>query len=167
MSVKSSNNKKLLKIDQEKESKKRASELSDRLDAMGQENEQKAAKVVIEYGKETEEQERERHARALGIITSARKNDNAYCHALKNYWERELMEIDWPQHYMFSVSITDRGIAGMMKTPLGRYFGKGIAPVYDANYDVNAIDVLVIQMENTLDRLENRKFKTVGGIGGI
>jgi len=147
-----------------KESKRRAEQLSEKLDILGGENEKEAAKGFQEIGKEEEKKEQEIKDVKLNILEGVSKQHNAYYESLASMAQDELKKVDWPKGYGFHSYWTDRGVGILFQSPAGRKFSQGFVPSSDPIIDMAACEILALRAENTVDRLEGREFINPGEI---
>jgi len=149
------------------ESKKRAGELSEKLDILGGESEKVAAKGFQELGKIEDKKEQEIKDTNLTIldgILSTNKRHNAYYESLSKMAQDELKKVDWPKGYGFHSYWTDRGVGILFESPAGRKFSQGFVPSSDPIIDMAACEILALRAENTVDKLEGREFINPGEI---
>ena len=144
--------------DLEKQSKKRAYELEETLEAIGQENETKAAKEVIRFAKEQEKEEQKRREKELEVITSAKGFVDIYYQRLAEACYRRLKEVSWPEGIGYHIHYDERGIAIAIHTRDGRRFAHGFKPSGDAIIDLWECDRFGDLAENTVDVLGEKKF---------
>lgn len=152
-----------IKIEQEKEDKIIQAEGEEFLDQITQDNEEKAAKIIVEKGQEADKKSLEDKVLKTEELEQARKfARKEYLHKLANLTYEMAKYIDWPVGYTYYVGFNETKMNLIITTPDGRKFGRGIVASGVPTYDINAIGVLVEQCENTIDQLMNRgKFKKV------
>jgi hypothetical protein len=126
-------------------------------------NDSVVAKIVaddIKIGEEKEQKVRDDTKNSL-----VDKGKFTYRNRLAAYAQAGLESITWPEGWVREAVATDggdiriwgkwfksqEGILIVVKSPRGEVFIRGIKTTNDAELDVNAIDILIVQAENTLD----------------
>ena len=115
-------------------------ELAEEVEATGQESETRAAKWVIEKGKEDQKRQQAGKANTLELLEEKNK------FKIIDYWrtvadvmtiftEREEFPLDWD----WRVVITDRGVVMRLLSPDKRAFVRAFTPSHIPNYDLVAI----------------------------
>lgn len=129
----------------------------DILEAMTQESEEKGADAVIEVQKEAEDREAVEKAMISEVMgKKSHGNTSVYMTALATIAEGRLKYVDWPKGYSFKVGLDGRKVSLIFTDKYGRKFGKGFVACGEHEYDLNAINVLSTQLENTVDYIEGR-----------
>lgn len=157
----------LTPLDAQRESKLRAEEEAEKIDIMGQENEKKAAKWVMENQKEEDKKETKEKADTLEKLTDARGKVFTYKDALHQALQRELLS--WshqlPTGYRWQGGITEKGIVLYISTPDNQWYARGMKPLGLPQYDLTCLTGLIIKALASIDELEERKLKkTESGI---
>ena len=137
---------KLSKLDKERVLKKEIGEQTEKLEAMGQESDRKAAKWVKEVGKEERKKEQDRQDVVMEILDKSKKHILTYkeqlmkemIHEMK-YWDDDL-----PTGYNWAPQSTDKGIVLWIRNPKKEYFAKGIKLSGEPKYDLNAIARIIV-----------------------
>lgn len=150
----------LTKIEASKESHKRAAEVKEVLEAIGQESQTKAIPFVKEKLEfESEEAEEIKNAK-LNLLEEKAKfakkrlEFDPYRKTLCEIMISRVKESRWPKGYHFKALPTPEGVVLLLMTPGGKIYGHGITPTHLPKYDLYAIEGLVMQAENRVDRLE-------------
>lgn len=150
-------------------SKKQAELLGEELDAMGQEDDVKAAKWIIEKGKEEARQTQEKeHKAEAQLAQKARYTKNPYYESILRYTNKQIAEYiqDVPQGYMITANPKENTIiVGICRVGY-RWYAKGMTICGDPHYDMNCIQRLVVQAMISLEELQSHheKRKTPSGI---
>jgi len=145
------------KLDQERLLKKQTGEIIEYLDEAGQDDEEKAAKVVIEVEKQKEKEQLEDEAKKREAVESAlRFTRKEYVYKLAETLNYLAKGMDMPKGYYYRVGFNETKLNLIIHCLNGKKFGRGINPCGDTKYDINALAVLVSQCENTIDMVEQR-----------
>lgn len=130
----------MLRIDAEKESKRRAGEAAEELDTLGQESEVKGAKWIIEHDKEQKKEEQRVKAIKEEILADARKKRETYARALMVDWSStmKLWASELPQDGYWWVKGTPDAITLYMKVG-DRIYGRATKISGEIKYDRNAM----------------------------
>lgn len=145
------------KLDQERLLKHQTGEINEYLDEVGQENEEKAAKAVIEVEKQKAKEQEEDEAKKREVIESAlRFTRKEYVHKLAETLNYLAKGMDMPKGYRYWIGFDDTKLNLIIYCRNGKKFGRGIKPCGDTKYDINALAVLISQCENTIDKVEKR-----------
>ena len=158
-------------LEREKRLKKQDAEFNEKLDIVGQENERKAAGAIKEILNDKEKKRRAHRHYVLNQLDDLRRNATAYKRRLREIIDGNIqVRTELPLGYRAGSRITPKGIVIELKTPLLKTFTRAFAPRYDAEYDLAAVDIILTQMDNTIDKLEGgdhgRKIN-IGGTGII
>lgn len=148
-------------LQQEREvSKLRAAE-EELIDELGQENEGRAAKSVIEYVKELQRQDAERHIFFKEALYKAIKDKPLYQRKLIFILQEYVKEEYIPKQYKLYVNSTDEGIVlGITGTDLV----SAITVTGDPKYDIHACRVLALRLGNTVARMEGHMRESKAGL---
>lgn len=142
-----------------KDRKVQFGETIEKLDAMGQESEIKAAKWVKEVGKEEEKEEKEVELEKIeSLERKARFSFSSYkqylCQIIQDTLTNRInLRSEWKYRSFFS----DKGVGLLLFSPDGRKFSRGFAPVNVPVYDLHACVSLCLNAENTIDKIEDEK----------
>src|SRR3990167_9291977 len=105
---------------------KKIEEVSEEIDAMGQESEIKASHWVKEKGKEWDQETEQEQGKTLEILKGRTKYKFA---DYKRFLGKELMRRGWeegyPKDWMFQSVVTDNGIVYYLRSPEKRLFVRG------------------------------------------
>lgn len=145
--------------------KNQVGELAEKIDAMGQDNEIKAAKWVKEQNKIDEAEEDEYKNKKTEVLE--RKSRYSFTN-YKQYLADIVLDIiknnlgvvrGWTYRSFYS----DKGV-GLVLLNGERKFIKAFMPNNIPKYDLNACAILCLEAENTIDKIEQDKKKTVNGL---
>lgn len=147
------------KLEEEKTSKHLAGELGEKLEAMGQENEELAAKWVIEENDKVEQEKKKRADDTLHFYTDERKSIKGYTEALARHIHILLHNyVDWQGYkFLFESTWSSRGVGVMIQDPEGQVYARGFKPCGEPKYDIHAMKVLIWQTENVVDDYRKAK----------
>lgn len=150
------------KLDREKRSKRAAGEFEEKLDAMGQEDEYKASKAVIEENKRIEKKKQKDLDDALHFFSKNNKRFTTYYQALARQIHHLLHNyVDWQGKWLYEATVNEgRGVGVMVKGPDGKIFARGFKPCGEPKYDLNALKVLILQTENIVDEYAQKQAGT-------
>jgi hypothetical protein len=124
-----------------------------------------ASKIVVDEIKETEAKEKIVRDQNLNSLDFSKEARFTYRNKLAAYAQAGLELISWPDGWVPEAVATDgtdiriwgkwfksqEGILIVVKSPSGSVYVRGIKTTHDPEMDMKAIDILVIQAENTLD----------------
>jgi hypothetical protein len=146
-----------LKIDVERDLVKQEGEINEYLDATGQEDDAKAAKWVIETEKQKEKELQKEQIKKVEELERTRKwTKKEYIFKLAEMANEMAKSLDLPKGYIYRINFNDEKLNVILKTPTGKFFGRGIKPCGITTYDYQAIETILLQCENTVDKLEAR-----------
>lgn len=160
--------KSMTKKEAQKESKRRAGEMNEVIETIGQDSTLKALNPLREKMNLEEKVKKDKHNDELNLIddkTKWAKKDplkDPYRKTLCELIIKKVSETKWPKNYHFKALPTDEGVALLLMTPQKKVYGHGFKPTHLPIYDLNAVDILVMQAENRVDKLETPQTK--GGI---
>ena len=124
--------------------KKKIEELEEEIDAMGQENEIKAAKWVKEKGKEWDQEVAQEQGKTLEILEGKTRYKFA---DYKRFLGEELMKAGtdegYPEGWMHQSAVTDKGIVFYLRSPDKRLFVRAFTPTNIPKYDLVAIEKII------------------------
>lgn len=145
----------LTKLETETKAKEEVGALEEVLDATGQENEEAAVKWVIEENqKEEAESDAVSNDQAEYFESLSKKGQVVtYSSALAKLLYNILNNfVEWPNRkdYHFYVGYSTLKLGVTVWCPRGK-FGRGFTITGQRKYDLNAINVLIMQVENTID----------------
>lgn len=145
-------------IDQERKLKKAEGAGAEYLDEVGQENETKAAGVVVKVQKEVDKHEEEAHEVAMEEMNKNRQTKLRYIAKLGEAFFKICETIDWVDRFVWKIGLEGEDKINLtfkdMKT--GRGYGQGIKVTGQSFYDLNALHILATRCENTVDKLVGR-----------
>ena len=145
------------KLDRERDLVKQEGEINEYLDATGQEDDEKAAKWVIETEKQKEKESQEEQIKKVEELERTRKwTKKEYIFKLAEMANEMAKSLDLPKGYIYRINYGDEKLNVMLKTPTGKFFGRGIKPCGITTYDYQAIETILLQCENTVDKIEKR-----------
>lgn len=128
------------------------------------ENEKEGTQATKEYFEKDEEIKglfKEIVAESLGKKRNYSKE--GYKTKLGEIFMNCLAELDWPIGFDWRVFIRERGVAVAFTDQHKILYSKGFKETGDVKKDLNAINLLVLQTENTIDRIiEDEKRATSG-----
>lgn len=157
------------RLNDEKKSKRIAAALSEEIDVLGQENEEQAAKWVIEKGNEIEKKKESQYNDALTFFSEKNKRFATYYEALARQLHYLLYHyVDWAGYEFEKEStFSSRGVGVMIKDPDGDVYARGFKPNGDPKYDLHAIKVLIWQTENVVEEYAKKQSPISGSdLGG-
>jgi len=145
------------KLDQERNLVQQKGEILEYLDAVGQDDEEKAAKCVIEVENQKAKEVKEEECKKIEALETARKfKRKDYVHKLAEMMYKMAQFVDIPKNYIYRINFSEDKLNIIVKSPSGKLFGRGIKPNGEIKYDYQAIETLLMQCENTIDKLEKR-----------
>lgn len=143
-------------LEEQKFREKQQHEGKEILDLITQDDEAKAADVIIELNKGAEKAtEEDEIMKKLELERSQRWSHKEYVHKLAELMNSLAQQIDLPAGYYYRVNFNENKL-NLIIHHGKESFGRGIIPTEDIKYDFHAIGVLVTQAENTIDFMENR-----------
>lgn len=147
------------KLEAEKASRRARGELEERLDAVGQESEEKAVKWVIEENQERDKQKQKEFEDTLHFFIAKRKTIKGYYEALARLTDNLLKGyIDWGGKWLYRATYNNaRGVGVIIQDPDGNTFARGFKPNGEPKYDLHAVKVLILQTENIVDAYQEQK----------
>ena len=132
---------------------KQQSDYSNYMEAVGQSDEEKASKWVIESQNQAEKLEAEAK---IKLIEDAQKQTRwkkkDYVHTLAKQLFIFMEQVEMPSGGQWRVSFEEDRLALWLKVG-SKLFAKGIKPVGTAIYDIQALETLVLEAENTIERV--------------
>ena len=144
------------KLDQERQNKVTQGEGKEYLDEITQDDEAKAADIIIATQKVAEEKTKEDEVlKKLALEQSQRYSHKEYVHKLAELLNSLAQQIDLPAGYYYRVNFNETKVNLIIHHGKDS-FGRGIVPTEDIKYDFHAIGVLATQAENTIDYMEER-----------
>ena len=153
---------KLTALEREKAEKKKIYEDSELIDAMGQESEIGAQKVVRQYVKDVEREEQKYTDEAMEILTGLiARGPQAYNDFLLAVTHRFLSQETYPKTFQVNVVANRIGIiVAIQGTKLYGAFKSTFMP----QYDYMACKILAVRTGNTIAKMQGNYNKTPGGI---
>lgn len=157
-----------IKTEQEFDKKRQevVGEVEEKLDAMGQRNEKKAAKWVIENEKEEEKILDEIKAERMYKLSASKKTSNTYIKQVMQILYNKLDELTWKKGYKWYVGWDGKGIVLSVQIKQGDVFKRAFKPCFEPKYDLGACETLTVWAEDLFDYGEGNleTMKTQGGI---
>lgn len=145
------------KLDQERLEKKQQAEGQEYLDTITQPDEAKGAAAVIEAQDKAEYLAAEDKFKKIEEMEKSRRFKKAdYIRKLAEIMNEKAEFIVFPPGYRYLIRYNEEKLHIVIITPDGRRFGRGIIPTGSTIYDFNAVEVLLTQAENTIDKIEER-----------
>jgi ribosomal protein S20 len=136
--------------------KKTKEEAIEKLEALGQESDKKAAKWVIEEGKAYEKKSKEKETRILTQLNDARHTVYSYKETLLRLLHEGILSINMPKTYQWGVWFDGKGIVLSIKDKYGVIHKRAFVPVHDPKYDFHMVDRYVIWAEDIYDMVEGQ-----------
>lgn len=145
-------------LDKERAAVKQQGEALEVLDEMTQDNEDKAADFIIEKNKEAEKIGKAEEERKKYDLETTRNNwsKKEYIWKLGENMNEMAKLMDLPAGWYYRINCGKEKLNIIVTAPDGRRFGRGIVPTGTVTYDFNAVGVLVMQCENTVDKILKR-----------
>lgn len=123
------------------------------------------AKYVGEKIEEEQKKEQNQEDDWKTYLQNKSRRTNTYIQRLTDYGNKKLYQSDLDEQWVGSFIATDghaielfgksfktkRGLILVIKSPKGAVYVRGMTITSDPNYDINAVNVLVIQAQNTID----------------
>lgn len=140
--------------------KKTLADEMEEIDAMGQDDEVKAAKWVIEKGEEDRHEESEKSAEAEWKLHDKRRNFFTYKDLLLAEFRRQMVDSYQllPKGFAWYPVGTTKGIVLWVKDLENRWYAKGITVSGIPKYDLNGVERLI---DKALDFMEESERKYV------
>lgn len=141
--------------------KRKPSDIIEELDAMGQENEHKAAKWVIEKGNEDRHVEDEKTAEETWKLHDNRQRVWSYKDALLSAMKRRMIEFYnmLPENFAWYPLKSDKGIVLWFRDPKGQWYARGMYISLEPKYDLNCVERLVNKALDEMDKIEQEYAK--------
>ena len=147
-----------------KASKLKVGQAEEYLNAVGQEDEEKASKWVIETQSQVEKTEKKINEDKRQQLLDARKKKMQYQEAAAKLLYERANTIDWPKGYKWRVGYRDDDKINLTFIDrTGKGYGRGIKLTGTDYLDLNAIHIIATQAENTVDQIEHPP-KTESGV---
>ena len=148
--------KSLTKHEQDLKNRKAIGEFKEELDTLGQDSEEKAAKWVIEKGKEDRKKADEAEARILeGLEKEKNKRFTHYHEALYKTAKRKILEYGVPPKYYMDCQLTPKGLLfGFRSYASKKWEMKGMKITMIPRYDLFAI---IMMINDALDEISKRE----------
>lgn len=143
-----------------KDHSKVVDEFNEVVDEMGQESEEKAAKVVMELGDAEEKIKQKEVDDALTFFSDKRSTFRDYYDALARQIKFLLdNKVDWlGQMFKYEVTVNKaRGVGVILQSPDEKVYARGFKPTGEPKYDINAIKVLIYQTENVIEEYAEKE----------
>lgn len=145
-------------LDKERQFKKQQGEGQELLDEMTQSDEEKAAKIIIEKNQEAEKIGKEEEEIKKDDLEKTRNkwSKKEYIWKLGTDMNEMAKLMDLPKGWVYRINCGKEKLNIIVTAPDGRRFGRGIIPTGTVTYDFHAVGVLVMQCENTVDKILKR-----------
>ena len=142
-----------------KKVKLKPEELEEAIEAMGDEDDDTGREGTFAFHESLDAEHEEKKARFAEEVDEKKRYGgvSSYRDGLAESLRNRLSLIYWPPGYEYITVSNKRGVALEFKTPDDRHFAKGFAPCSVIELDDNAIEVLVMEVENTIARLEEER----------
>lgn len=139
------------KAEREKILKKELGEQTEKIEAMGQENEHQAAKWVKEEGKRIRKEEQKKRDDVTEQLYDSRHHIQTYKEKLLEEMRREMAvwSEELPKGYGWFCQGTSKGIALYYHDQSKQWYGKGLIIANDPKYDLNGIARLIVEAVDT------------------
>lgn len=153
----------MLKKDAEAESKLRAEEMGQVIDLIGQDSTEEALphireKLAVEKAEQVEDEARKLNALDYKLKWSRTDfNLDPYRQICCKMLIDLVKKNKFPKGYHFRAVPTQKGIEMWILSKDSKFFGQGITLSHIPKYDLNALEVLVMQAENRIDKLEDER----------
>jgi len=151
----------LTKLEAEYESKRRAAQEMEKLEALGQESDIKAAREIAKFDKEDEKAQRESFAQDMAYLIHFKKNKIHYNRFLTHIFLRFASLEDISRKYPIEVDVNEIGIVVKIK---GTNYQGAFRSCGLPSFDRNACKILAVKLGNTIAKLEGYNRKTNAGI---
>lgn len=137
---------KLSKLEKERVLTKTIGEENEKLEAMGQESNRKAAKWVQEEGKRQRKEEQIKSDDAMTKLWDARGKVFTYRDKLLEEMKREMenWSDELPEGFSWFPMFTSKGLVMWLKNRNGDWFAKGLKISGEPKYDLNGVARLII-----------------------
>ena len=138
--------------------------IAEEIEAMGQDDEVKAAKWVKEKGKENEKIQNEKDAVALEKLHDKRKQVYGYKDILLREALIRLKDYDVPSHYYIEIGKTEKGlIFGFKHFTDKQWFMKGMKVCMIPKYDLFAISLMINWALDEIGKREEKNGPATNG----
>lgn len=131
----------------------------DLIEAALGDNENEAARAITEIQKQKEQKIEKEKDKTLEDLKKTYSFEG-YKEYLGKLLLGCLQSLDWDKDFFYGVKISDKGLAVVIRfSPLGekpRWWAKGIYLSNDPKYDFNAIQVLALQADNTINEVRSK-----------
>lgn len=137
-----------------------------KIEEMGQESESKAAKVVIEEGKEQEKKDKKIEAEQLDTLETKSRFKFVNYKQYLAHLVAEIMRVEeiCPKGWLWDAWANESGVGLTLLSPQRRKFVRAFKPVNEPKFDRFACTELVFSAENTIKKVnEEAKQKTGNG----
>lgn len=145
--------------------KRKKKEMQEDLDYLKQVDKPGGRKFVVDKLKDDEKKEKDVQDTIKNYLETSSQARFTYRAKLNDYALSRLEQLDYPDGWEFYSIPTDgtrvkiftkwfkseEGILFVLKDKKGNVYTRGIKTTQDPEYDVNAVNVLVTQVENTVD----------------
>lgn len=139
-----------MNLQEEKEKERRLAEEMERIEAIGAPG-KKGSKEARSFFKEQEKQYQKEEQEKKERLHSAKN----YRQMLAELLRSELLSVDWPSGWRYSVFPTKEGVVLTMSKE-NRHFRAAFRPTGEERYDLNAVKMYALRAENTIDRVSGK-----------
>lgn len=146
-----------MKLDEEREKKKETGQKIELLNELGQDSEEKGAKIAINLSKEEYAKKEQKDILTVEKLDSARskKNDSVYYNSILAECNLRMKEFQLPIGFKWIAKVSKDGLAMYIGTPVGTYAG-GVKIVGDPFIDAKGVVGLVNQALMDVELLEEQ-----------
>lgn len=141
------------KLDEERKLKKTVGEELNVLDEIGQDSEEKAAKIIIDLGKEEFEKSEKKDMLTVEKLDDARKKpfDEAYYRSILAECNLRMSEFSLPMGFRWIAKVSKAGLAMFIEAPDKQQYAKGVkitgVPFDDAKGVVGLVNKSLEQVD--------------------
>lgn len=147
---------------------KTPNEIAEEIDVLGQENEIKAAKWIIEKGKEDEHQENEAEAEAKWKLHDTKNQYSVYREKIYEEAKRLLQTFDIPVGFQFDVALNEKGLLFCYRDPYGKIHARGMKISTFISEDLQCVTRFIHDALDSMEHMEEEiregRHKSKGGI---
>lgn len=147
---------------------KKIGESQDVLDAIGQENEKEGirwTKYFMDIWDQKEREKKEKKRDRLKKATVYKKME--YYRIVAGMLQQESANLDVPDRYMVWSEFSEQGVIVRLASPSGEKFSRAFKPSGEPVVDLNAVFGLLVDVQSTIDMLEDRRYQKLKDSGII
>ena len=148
------------KLRDEERAKRNLQEENDILLAVGEEG-KKGDKAFKEYTKIEEKVSKAKRDITLEEINKRRNLLLYHKYLADLLFQRLYAYVDIARGWKFETMPSEKGVVMELKSPDGRIFRSAFAVTKNPELDLNAIENFAIRADNTMERVENEKYKGI------